>query len=121
MGVLVEKVGVFLKWGSLAEKKKKMSKRRDGSCMSESLIDSSSRGSSSDSSSDESRLKGCCYSPPALGWPIRKAVSTKCSSKDVAEQQVKAVAGEDGNDDDSKLKKLDSTIPGCLFFFCFVF
>nr|GMD00480.1 rop guanine nucleotide exchange factor 5 [Ipomoea batatas] len=91
-----------------------MSKRGDGSSMSESLIDSSSRGSSSESSSDESRRKGGGYSPPALGWPIRKAQtqSTKCSRKGVAEQQVKAKENEDDNGDDSKLKKeLGSRIP----------
>lgn len=99
-----------------------MSKRGDGSSMSESLIDSSSRGSSSESSSDESRRKGGGYSPPALGWPIRKAQtqSTKCSRKGVAEQSVKAKENEDDNGDDSKLKnKLDSRIPGCLSFLCF--
>ncbi|XP_019151424.1 PREDICTED: rop guanine nucleotide exchange factor 5-like [Ipomoea nil] len=89
-----------------------MSKRGDGSSMSESLIDSSSRGSTSDSSSDESRRKGGGYSPPALGWPIRKAQSTNCSKKGVAQQQAKAKANEDDNGDDSKLKnKLDSRIP----------
>ncbi|RAL51267.1 hypothetical protein DM860_010769 [Cuscuta australis] len=86
-----------------------MSKRREDSDMSESLIDSSSRGSSySESSSDESRRKESCSSPSPFGWPIRNAQSARCSRKGGAEKQMQALMDQNEHGDDSELKKLHS-------------
>lgn len=71
---------------------------------------SSSSRSSSDVSSDEGRKQNNKVSsssspiPATLGWPIRKADITKCILSD-----EKQKARLDDDDDDSKLKKLNST------------
>ncbi|CAH9091231.1 unnamed protein product [Cuscuta epithymum] len=89
-----------------------MSKRRDGSNMSESPIDSSSRGSSySESSSDESEQKGNYFSQSPLGWPIRKAQTTKCLRKGVAEKEMHGQANEQDDGDHSRLNKLNLKNP----------
>lgn len=62
---------------NIAEK----SKEENGS-LSDSVSSMSSSRCSSDTFSDESKGKDCCSSPAPLGWPIRKAQMTKCSTKD---------------------------------------
>ncbi|MCD7453826.1 Rop guanine nucleotide exchange factor 5 [Datura stramonium] len=63
--------------GSIAEKRKE-----ENGSLSYSVSSTSSSRCSSETSSDESKGKDCCSSPAPLGWPIRKARITKCSTKD---------------------------------------